>query len=59
MNLEKGLTNSLTVKLKTSQASENTLNAFISEVQAQRGKGLTEAQATELKDFAKILIQLL
>jgi hypothetical protein len=28
-------------------------------VNAQSGKGLTEAQATELKDFAAILIQLL
>lgn len=59
MGLEKGLTNSLTAKLKTAEVTENNLNAFINEVEAQNGKGLTEGQATELKDFAAILTQLL
>ena len=59
MNLDKGLANSLTVKLKSSGAIANTLSAFINQVEAQKGKGLTETQATELKDFAAILIQLL
>lgn len=64
MGLEKGLTNSLTAKLETAQrnnpnVAQNTLDAFINEVNAQSGKGLTPAQATELKDFAAILTQLL
>lgn len=68
MNLAQGIENSLDSKLhnaiealeyaksgKRSDAS-NKLEAFINEVEAQTGKGLTQAQADELIDFAQMMI---
>ena len=57
LNLDKGITNSLTAKLGAAissldrgneNAALNQLNAFINSVEAQRGKKLTNEQADAL-----------
>ena len=65
MGLNKGLETSLDAKLDAAQASLangndetaiNQLKAFINEVEAQRAKGLTDAQADLLVDYAEWII---
>jgi len=69
MNLHQGIENSLDSKLQRAQdaqASEdnnsigtiNALQAFINEVEAQRGNKLTSPQADELHSFANNLIKI-
>jgi len=62
-NLPKGTENSLTSKLQNAiqsleneqqNAAINKLNAFINEVKAQRGKKLTNGQATSLVGWIKL-----
>jgi probable HAF family extracellular repeat protein len=64
--LPKGLTNALTVKLEAalaswqrgrSNAAVNQIGAFIHEVDAKRGKALTDAQADTLIRIAEIVVQ--
>jgi hypothetical protein len=64
--LPKGLTNALTVKLDAalaswqrgrSNAAVNQIGAFIHEVDAKRGKALTDAQADTLIRMANIVVQ--
>jgi probable HAF family extracellular repeat protein len=64
--LPKGLTNALTAKLEAalaswqrgrSNAAVNQIGAFIHEVDAKRGKVLTDAQADTLIRMAEIVIQ--
>lgn len=62
LDLPPGIQNSLIVKLKSAQKSLNPINklqAFINEVEAQNSKGLTEAQAEKLKNFAANIIKIL
>jgi hypothetical protein len=67
-NLPKGTENSLTSKLQNAiqsleneqqNAAINKLNAFINEVKAQRGKKLTNGQATSLVGWGKVLSRFL
>jgi hypothetical protein len=64
--LPKGLTNALTAKLEAalaswqrgrSNAAVNQIGAFIHEVDAKRGKALTDAQADTLIRMAEIVVQ--
>lgn len=68
MTLQKGLKNSLVVKLEGAQeaieseqqdVAINKLNAFINEVEAQSGKKLTEQQASSLVRNANCIIEFL
>jgi hypothetical protein len=71
MNLQQGIENSLDAKLTAAQDAINAensglhetaiskLNAFINEVEAQRGNKLTTSQADELHAFATNLIKLI
>lgn len=71
MNLQQGIENSLDTKLQAAQdalnAQDNGLNqtainkleAFINEVEAQRGKALSNNQANELHSFATNLIKII
>jgi hypothetical protein len=71
LNLQQGITNSLDMKLSDAQDALNAtnsglyssaiskLNAFINEVEAQRGTKLTNAQADALHTYAANLITLL
>lgn len=68
MHLNLILENSLNLKLRTALIAENlglhqtainTLEAFITEVEAQRGKKITNQQANELHSFAANLIKLI
>ena len=71
MNLQQGIENSLDAKLTSAQdalnaqdngqisIAVNKLNAFINEVEAQRGNKLTDAQADELITYAQNLINLI
>ena len=63
--LPNGLTNALTVKLEAalaswqrgrSNAAANQIGAFIHEVNAKRGKALTDAQADTLIRMAEIVV---
>jgi arabinogalactan endo-1,4-beta-galactosidase len=64
LNLSNGLTNSLVNKLENSHASLdkgntnaacNQLSSFVNEVEAKRGKELTDAQADQLvRDAARV-----
>jgi hypothetical protein len=65
LNLSKGFENALLAKLKNAQkcydygnlnAAINILKAFIHNVEAQRGKKIHEAEADELIDFVKVII---
>ena len=68
MNIQSGITNSLDKKLESAQkalddlntnndgAAINKINAFIDEVEAQRGSHLTEGQADQLRDSALEII---
>ncbi|MDP2728906.1 MAG: hypothetical protein Q8O55_00260 [Dehalococcoidales bacterium] len=65
LGLPQGIENSLTSKLSNvikslgkgqTDAAINQLNAFINEVQAQSGKKLSEAQASDLVDKAQDII---
>lgn len=70
LNLEKGIENSLDVKLQRAKdeldtkknnsptVATNALQAFISEVEAQRGVKITNNQADELVSFANNLIKI-
>ena len=64
--LPKGLTNALTVKLEAalaswtrgrSNAAVNQIEGFIHEVDAKRGKALTDAQARHVDSQAEIVVQ--
>ena len=66
MGCRTGLTNALTVKLEAalaswqrgrSNAAVNQIGAFIHEVNAKRGKALTDAQADTLIRMAEIVVQ--
>jgi hypothetical protein len=66
--LPNGLTHALTVKLEAclaswqrdrSNAAANQIGAFIHEVNAKRGKALTDAQADTLIRMAEIIVQAL
>ena len=71
MNLQQGIENSLDVKLQRAQdamnaensnnvtETVNALEAFINEVEAQRGNKLTDNQANELRSFAYNLIKII
>ncbi len=70
LNLQQGIENSLDVKLQRAfdaQTAEknnsiteavNALNAFISEVEAQRGNKITDSQANDLHSLADNLIKI-
>jgi hypothetical protein len=67
-SLPKGLENSLLSKLKNAQkcydkgrlnAAINILNAFIHNVEAQRGKKIPEAEADELIDYVQLIIDMI
>ncbi len=66
LNLPKGIENSLTAKVENAikslekgntNASINLLQAFINEVEAQRGKKISEKMATMLIQYAQNVIQ--
>lgn len=71
MNLKQGIENSLDVKLQAAQdalnaqdhglhqTAVNKLEAFINEVEAQRGKAISNNQANELHTFATNIIKII